>query len=128
MIIVLILFFISGSVNAAFHGAPLDSFLGLLAEQAQQCSYLPVQQLEFLEDGVREILEQLAQQRSINQADGKTKAVRFEVETVGDQRENKSGNPGTAGKAGQVDLPYRVPKTSLLAAQKAIDDTKASIE
>lgn len=129
MIIVLILFFISGSVNAAFHDAPSDSFLGLLAEQAQQCSYLPVQQLEFSEDVVRKILEQLAQQRSIERADDRKKrAVTFAVQKVGNKRKKKPGKPRATGTVNQVDLPYRVPTISRLAALKAIDAMKASRE
>jgi len=128
MIIVLILFFISGSVNAAFHDAPSDSFLGLLAEQAQQCSYLPVQQLEFSEDVVRKILEQLAQQRSIKQANGEIRTVRFAVQKVGNKGKKKPGKPRATGTVNQVDLPYRVPTISRLAALKAIDAMKASRE
>lgn len=131
MIIVLILFFISGSVKTALlHHGPSDSFLGLLAEQAQQCSYLPVQQLEFSEDVVRKILEQLAQQKSIERADDRKKrAVRFAVQKVGNKGKNKPGKPRATGTVNQLDLPpYRVPTTSRLAALKAIDAMKASRE
>jgi hypothetical protein len=130
MIIVLILFFISGSVNAAFHDAPSDSFLGLLAEQAQQCSYLPVQQLESSEDVVRKILEQLAQQRSIERADDRKKrAVTFAVQKVGNKGKKKPGKSRATGTVNQLDLPpYRVPTISRLAALKAIDAMKASRE
>lgn len=129
MIIVLILFLIIGSVNAAlvFH-APSDSSLDILAQQAGQCAHLEVLQLKLLEKEVKEILRELAQQRSREQTDQKKRVVRFAVETVGNQRKKKSGKPRPTATVEQDDVPYRVPRASRLAALKAIDAMKASRE
>ena len=127
MIIVLILFLISGSINAAsVHDGPYGSSgspLDLLAQQAGKCPPLEVSQLNLSEQEVKKILGELAQQRSRERTDQKKKAVTFAVATVGSKWKKKSGKSGAADTVNQ--RPYRVPRSSRVAALRAIDAMKA---